>query len=161
MRELLKRVYDSKKISTALKIISHVSVLGGVIAYLAIVIHAFLSDTVLGIKLIFSAGVPFVLVSILRRIIDAPRPYELYDFYEKKPKDKKGRSFPSRHVFSAFVIAMLSFPSSPALGAALCVLGIALAVSRVLLGIHFIRDVAAGALIGILSGALGILIVLT
>ena len=33
-----------------------------------------------------------------------------------------------------------------------------LAVSRVLLGIHFIRDVVCGALVGVVSGVIGIVI---
>ena len=36
--------------------------------------------------------------------------------------------------------------------------GILLSVCRVLLGMHFIRDVLTGALVGILSGVIGILV---
>jgi len=106
------------------------------------------------------AGVPLVLVSIMRKLISAPRPYELHDFYEKKPKDKKGESFPSRHVFSAFAIGTLAFTVSHFLTLALILVGLALAVSRVLLGMHFIRDVAAGALAGAVCGVLGIIILI-
>ena len=35
-------------------------------------------------------------------------------------------------------------------------MGLALAASRVLLGIHFIRDVLCGALVGVISGLIGI-----
>ena len=160
MAELLKRVYDNKKVSLALKIISHASVAIGILAFGAILLLSFFSDAMDALAILVSAGVPFLLVSILRRLIDAPRPYELYDFYEEKPKEKKGQSFPSRHVFSAFVIATLSFTVSPILGGALLAVGVLLAVSRVLLGIHFIRDVVCGALVGIISGVLGILIIL-
>ena len=103
---------------------------------------------------------PYILVSVMRKIIKAPRPYEIYDFYQAPPKNKVGQSFPSRHVFSAFVIAVLSYTASVWLSIALLVLGVCLAVSRVLLGIHFVRDVVAGALIGILSGIFGIIIIL-
>ena len=89
-------------------------------------------------------------------MIDAPRPYELYDFYENKPKEREGRSFPSRHAYSAFVIATIAFAYSIPLGIGLVLLGIALAVSRVLLGIHFIRDVVCGAIVGVISGLIGI-----
>lgn len=103
-------------------------------------------------------GVPFVTVSALRHFINAPRPYELFEFYEKKPKKKFGRSFPSRHVFSIFVIGTVIIPENVFLGIGLLVLGVILAVLRVLMGLHFIRDVAAGGAIGVVSGVVGILI---
>ena len=37
------------------------------------------------------------------------------------------------------------------------VFGAVLAALRVLLGVHFIRDVVAGALIGVISGVIGLL----
>ena len=102
---------------------------------------------------------PFFVVTVLRKLIDAPRPYELYSFYENAPKKKQGSSFPSRHVFSSFIIATLSYILSPWLTAAVALVGVALSVSRVLLGIHFVRDVVAGALIGITSGLIGLVLI--
>ncbi len=158
MISILERTAKSKKASFSLKIISHASTLICVIAYLGMLVFSFLKDKGALPMLIVGAGVPFVLVSIARRLIDAPRPYELYDFYPRRPKDKHGASFPSRHVFSAFVIGTLAFSCSVPLGIAVSVLGITLSVSRVLLGIHFVRDCVAGALIGVLSGVLSILL---
>ena len=103
------------------------------------------------------AGIPFILVDVFRRIINAKRPYELYDFYECPPKKREGRSFPSRHAYSAFVIATLAFAFSIPAGIVMACLGLALCVSRVLLGIHFIRDVLCGAAVGIIAGVLGLL----
>ena len=160
MEELLKRIYSKKKITASLKIISHASVFLGVIAYSFILIWSYLSSPLLAVRILVSAGVPYVIVTVSRAVICAPRPYELYDFYEVKPKDKEGRSFPSRHVFSAFLIATLAYTVSVWLCIALFALGVCLAISRVLLGIHFIRDVVAGALIGLLSGIIGILIIM-
>ena len=82
----------------------------------------------------------------------------MYDFYEKKPKEKKGRSFPSRHVYSASVISVLTVFVYPILGGVMVFLTLLLAILRVLLGIHFIRDVVCGALIGAGAGLLGVLI---
>ena len=110
------------------------------------------------VEVIVGAAVPFVFVSIVRRLIRAPRPYELYDFYENLPKDKSGSSFPSRHAFSAFVIGTLAMPHSIILGVCVLALGVILSVARVLLGIHFIRDILAGALVGAISGILALLI---
>ena len=52
-------------------------------------------------------------VSILRNLIDRKRPYETGGIFPVIAKKKKGHSFPSRHVASAFVIGMRALPSSP------------------------------------------------
>lgn len=49
--------------------------------------------------------VGFIAVSVFRYIVNRPRPYEKFDMPPVIPKDTHGRSFPSRHVFSAFIIA--------------------------------------------------------
>ena len=110
------------------------------------------------IKLLAVTGAPFVLVSLMRRFINAPRPYELLEFYKRKPKGKAGKSFPSRHVFSVFIIATVLIPTDPLLSAALFAAGALLAFLRVALGIHFVRDVVAGALIGAATGGIGLLV---
>ena len=104
------------------------------------------------------AMVGFVFVTVLRGVLNKPRPYEIYDFYEVKPSEREGKSFPSRHCFSAFVIATLSIPLSPLSAVAIFVMALIIALCRVLLGIHFIRDVVVGGVIGILFGAVGILL---
>ena len=50
--------------------------------------------------------ITFILVTVARAIINAPRPYEKYHYTPAVPKDTKGKSFPSRHTVSAFIIAM-------------------------------------------------------
>ncbi len=64
-----------------------------------------------------------------------------------------GKSFPSRHVFSATVIAMLALTLNW-LGGAMLFLAGALALLRVLGGVHYPSDVLAGYVIGILVGLL-------
>lgn len=97
-------------------------------------------------------AVSFGFVSCFRTIFNAKRPYEVYGFEPLIPKDTKGKSFPSRHVFSIFVIGSTLFWFYPVPGLVICLLGIVLAVIRVIVGVHFPRDVVAGAVIGILCG---------
>ena len=160
MEAVLKKVYGSRRIKQSLNIISHASTLVGVVAFVSVLIYSYLETPLFAFKIAAVAFVPFVAVSVMRRVIKAPRPYEIYEFYQIPPKDKVGQSFPSRHVFSAFIIATLACVASIWLSIILFAVGICLAVSRVLLGIHFIRDVVAGALIGIASGVIGIIIIL-
>lgn len=101
--------------------------------------------------------VSFILLSVLRKAIDAKRPYEVFRLDPIIPKKTKGKSFPSRHVFSIFVIGMtfLAVLKSPVFGIVILIMGVFLAIIRVVSGVHFPRDVIAGMILGILSGVIG------
>ena len=159
MEKVLYRVYSSRRVGASLKIISHASVLLSALTFALLLVSSYIREPLLALRLCVAGAVPFFVVTVLRKLIDAPRPYELYSFYENAPKKKQGSSFPSRHVFSSFLIATLSYILSPWLTAAVALVGVALSVSRVLLGIHFVRDVVAGALIGITSGLIGLVLI--
>ena len=106
-------------------------------------------------------GISFVLVSIFRDRFNAPRPYEMPG--AEPPiikKDAPGKSFPSRHVFSIFVIAVTAFWVWPAVGILTGIAGVILSWCRVAGGMHFPRDVIAGALIGAGCGILGYYVIL-
>lgn len=94
----------------------------------------------------------FMLVSLFRQKVNAKRPYELYGFIPLIPKETAGKSFPSRHVFSIFLIATTVFFLQCSMGIVLWVAGVCLAVIRVVTGVHFPRDVVAGAVLGVFCG---------
>ncbi|MCR4798560.1 MAG: phosphatase PAP2 family protein [Lachnospiraceae bacterium] len=100
-------------------------------------------------------GVSFFLVTLFRRSYNAKRPYEIYDFDPVIKKNTIGKSFPSRHVFSIFIIAMTFMQIDVILGAWFLVAGALLAALRVFGGVHFIKDVIVGAAAGILAGCIG------
>ena len=106
-------------------------------------------------RVLLAPAISFVFVSMIRHYIDAPRPYEVKEIDPIIKKETKGNSFPSRHVFSAFVIATTLYFISKPLGILLMIAGFLLAVLRVVGGVHFPRDVIVGAIIGIVSGVLG------
>ena len=94
-------------------------------------------------------GGGFFLLSLGRR-----RPYQTWDIQPLIKKYSLGKSFPSRHVFSATVIAMLALMINPWLGGTMLFLAAILAILRVLGGVHYPSDVLAGYVIGILVGLL-------
>lgn len=100
-------------------------------------------------------AISFVLVTLVRSAINAPRPYEKLDIEPLIKKNTKGKSMPSRHTFSVFVIAMTFLWLLPPAGVVLLVLGVLLAAVRVVGGVHYPRDVIVGALAGIVSGLIG------
>ena len=106
------------------------------------------------LRLVLIPGVGFVLLSLARRQLNAPRPYEQWSIDPLIAREKTGDSFPSRHVFSATVIAMAALWLDWRWGLPLLVLAALLAVLRVVGGVHYPRDVVVGALCGLVVGGL-------
>lgn len=111
-------------------------------------------------KALLVPGISFVLLSLFRKWINRPRPYEKFEIPPVIKKDTKGHSFPSRHVFSATMIAMTFLLMSPWswLGVLFLFVSFALAVVRVVSGVHFISDVVAGIVVAVVAAILGYLI---
>ena len=94
----------------------------------------------------------FVILSFLRKKINAPRPYEEWTIKPLLDRDSPGRSMPSRHVFSATIISMACFHASLSLGIILLVLSAFLGLVRVLGGVHYSKDVVVGYTSGLAWG---------
>ena len=77
MEKVLRRVYSAPKISRSLKLISHAASLVCAGAYVAMLVFAFIESYAFAIRLACAGAVPYVLVTVIRRLINAPRPYEL------------------------------------------------------------------------------------
>ncbi len=162
---LLRSIYERKRLARTLGIFSTcVSLLVALaFVFLLAALVFWKGDYKQALKLIFTTGIPFLGVGLARKLIGAKRPYEVFDFFEKSPKGKlfgSGKSegsasFPSRHAYSSFVISTAFVFFNPWLGACLGVLSALMCVCRVLLGIHFIRDVIAGAAVGAVCAVLG------
>ena len=143
----------------ALRSVNAVCTYGTIAAFCAECAYlAWQRDPVL-LRLTLTCGVPFVALSLIRRALDRPRPYEVYGLQPLIPKDTRGKSFPSRHVFSICVIGASFLYLLPPLGGALLALGLLLAAARVVSGVHFVKDVLAGASAGVLSAVIGFVIV--
>lgn len=97
-------------------------------------------------------AVGFVAVSLVRRAINEPRPYEACHIAKLIDKDTQGKSFPSRHSFSIAVIGMCWLRYVPTVGALILPASLAMAWARVLAGVHYPRDVVCGLALGVLVG---------
>ena len=107
------------------------------------------------IRYLLVCALAYIACTLIRDKLDRPRPYELYPIDALIEKDTKGKSFPSRHVFSATIISCaLLWLSAPA-GIAGFAATAALAAIRVAGGVHFPRDVIAGIALGLACGILG------
>ncbi len=138
----------------ALNIVNRGIVIVFYVAYALLLGWACVSDPWRLVPLVGVTAVGFVAVSFFRRRFNAPRPYECCSIAPLIARDGAGKSFPSRHTFSAFAIAASWFAASVPVAVVLLVAAGVLAVCRVLGGVHFPRDVVAGAFIGSATGAL-------
>ena len=96
----------------------------------------------------------FVLLTLVRKRINQPRPYETWRIVPLLDKDSSGHSMPSRHVFSATIISMACFHANLPVGMILLVLSAFLGLVRVLGGVHYPKDVLVGYACGLLLGIL-------
>ena len=97
--------------------------------------------------------------TVLRMVLNRPRPYEVYDCLPAMHKDTKSKSFPSRHLTSIAVISVCLFKINPLLGIPFILLTFVMGFLRVFLGVHFIKDVTVGAAIGFAFGIVGMYLV--
>lgn len=100
-------------------------------------------------------AVSFIGASALRSALNRPRPYELYPIDGLISKDTKGKSFPSRHLFSASVIACALLWLNTVAGIIFFVITAVLGAVRIVGGVHFPRDIIAGIALGAICGILG------
>ncbi|MBO5411655.1 MAG: phosphatase PAP2 family protein [Clostridia bacterium] len=129
------------------------------LAYLGLLAYATFSDAWTPEEWIGGILLPlFCLfsVSVLRLAVERPRPYaetgaNITPMIKKTGRENK--SFPSRHVASAFVISMLFTAHFPILGIPLLLCAILLAYVRFSVGAHYLADLLVGAGIGIACGA--------
>lgn len=103
---------------------------------------------------VFVPATGFVILSLLRKKINAPRPYEEWDIKPLLDRDSPGQSMPSRHVFSATIISMVCLHASLSVGVILLVFSALLGLVRVLGGVHFPKDVVVGYICGLVWGVL-------
>ena len=103
---------------------------------------------------VFVPATGFVILSLLRKKINAPRPYEEWDINPLLDRDSPGQSMPSRHVFSATIISMACLHASLTMGMICLTLSAFLGLVRVLGGVHYPKDVVVGYICGLVWGVL-------
>ena len=126
------------------------------IVYLTLLAITYLQEG-LGKQVLIYVFVPasgFVILSLLRKKINAPRPYEEWTIKPLLDRDSPGQSMPSRHVFSATIISMACLHASLSVGVILLVLSAFLGLVRVLGGVHYPKDVVVGYMCALVWGVI-------
>ena len=146
---------DRKKAKKALIFFSYFLTALYMLCFLTLAIYIAVTDLswINTIKTIVLPAVCLALVGALRLVFNRKRPYH-QDGANITPLIYKGvdKSFPSRHLASAEVIAIISLSYLPWLGIPLLVLSLPMAYIRFALGLHYPTDLLAGAILGTLCG---------
>ncbi len=156
-QNMMKFWSEHKMLTCILHMLNQILTMLVFIAYPVLLIYFFVQKDFDVSRAIIVPLNAFIILSLVRYLVARERPYEKFETPPAVSKKTKGKSFPSRHVFSVFVIAMTYFCLSPwwGFGVILMGVGVLLAAVRVLMGVHFISDVIAGAVVGILAGVIG------
>ena len=126
------------------------------IVYLTLLATAYLQEG-LGKQVLMYVFIPvsgFVILSFLRKKINAPRPYEVWEIVPLLDRDSPGKSMPSRHVFSATIISMACLHASLTMGMICLTLSAFLGLVRVLGGVHYPKDVVVGYICALVWGVI-------
>ena len=85
---------------------------------------------------------------VIKKHVKRPRPFRRYPDIHARAAVLDEFSFPSGHTLHAISFLSLFFAFSPVLGLVFLPFALMTAASRVILGLHFVSDVIAGAVLG-------------
>lgn len=143
---------NNKAANTALKIIYKYLPMLIFILYPIGIVWVFFKQSEIFFQFVLVPLGVFLMVTALRKLINEQRPYERYGIDPVFAKDTKGKSMPSRHTASAFIISMAMLRINLYWGIGFLIVSFVIMISRVLSGVHYIRDVIVGMTISIVIG---------
>lgn len=111
----------------------------------------------LGLSVLLSLGSNALVCNlILKPLVARTRPYDVlgYDLLIPPLSDY---SFPSGHTSASFAAATAIYAIHPGWGKAAYVFAALMGISRLYLGVHFVTDVAVGAVVGLVMAKLTLL----
>ena len=126
----------------------------GALAFVVLEVLAFLQDPWFCVRITLVCTISFVLVTILRKFLNFPRPGYEGAIYNKKTDE----AFPSRHTFSMAIIALSWLNVNVIVGSVLIGLSLVLGGVRIAIGAHSPRDVYGALVIAVTFALAGYLI---
>ena len=140
--ELSQLLQDHPRYRQMLSMISHYSTYSVMIVYPLVLLYLLMTHSPQFLFVMIRPLVAFVLVTVFRKIINRPRPYDVYDL-QVVEDHKHGESFPSRHSVSALIIALVCFKVNAGIGIIMSIMAVIVMVTRLLGCLHFVSDIVA------------------
>ena len=109
-------------------------------------------------QLAFGLLVDVTLYKILKNLIGRPRPFQQILVVEQGTRMPDEFSFPSGHMAAACVMVVVLGSTFSILLFPMISLALLIGTSRVYLGMHYPSDVLAGAVLGLTSGSLALIL---
>lgn len=157
------RIYEwftaSQKRVSGLKIFKSLSTAVMYAAYILLLVFLGVAGDMRIIRAVVVPAFVFLFVTVVRKRINAPRPYERYPIKPVIPKSTRGKSCPSRHTACAFIIALAVMYVNVPLGICLLLLSVFIGISRPIMGVHFPLDVTFAAVIAVVLGIVGFFVI--
>ncbi len=136
--------------------------LGNGIVTIAIALILFFAvDHQLAYKFVWGTLTLWLIVELMKVLIRRPRPFTKMTDTRVVGTRARGKSFPSGHTSQAFYIATLLFQYFHAnilLAVVLYITALLVGITRMYMGMHYPRDVLAGAMLGTCWGVVGVII---
>ena len=101
------------------------------------------------VLVVAAGGAADLLALALKRVIDVDRPPLRYPEPDPLVRVPLDHSFPSGHAATSFACATVLAFAAPRLAVPLYLLAVAIAYSRVYVGVHYPIDVLGGAILGV------------
>lgn len=141
-------------VSWLFETLSRIGTLGAV--WIAIALLVALLWRRWGVLIVTAASVAIadLVATILKSAIDVERPSSRYALPKTLVHAPHDHSFPSGHASTSFAGATILAAYAPRLWPAWLLLAVAIAFSRVYVGVHYPLDVVAGAAIGVATALL-------
>lgn len=128
------------------------------LGYPVLLVYAFFAKQEVFVKALLVPAAVFLLITLLRKQIKEQRPYDKFQISPVIPKNSKPDSMPSRHTASAFIIATAFMAVNVYAGSVYMLIALLISLSRVCAGVHYAKDVIAGAATALIIGIIFILI---
>ena len=117
--------------------------------YIMVLCFAFMYKSEVFLTIIIKPLIAFLIVTLLRKLINRARPFETYGF-TPLVSHSHGESFPSRHTLSSTIIGLVSFYVSPVIGTLGIINAILVSLSRLLTCVHYPNDIVSAIIVAVI-----------